>query len=97
VGAPLLFPTVQSLFKQLADFALSDFPKPLIESSQREILKSFEFGKKVAILITTWFTVLFAIELVLRVLFWVLSSITRVLMGKSIERESTVVSKETAN
>lgn len=72
---------MQDALQQSLQFLVSDLPPTLIESCRKEVLKAADFGKRVAVLIAAWFTLLFAIELFLRVILGSLSLLNWMAFG----------------
>lgn len=82
IVAPFYISTVRSLFNQLYDFVLENVPQFILDISKREFEIAFEFGKRIGILISCWFLVLFSMELVIRIVLGVIFFVVRLFSGR---------------
>jgi len=70
--APFFLPIVQEVLKKLYEEHAKDLVNALYDSSKEDIEKSYQFGLRILGLVFGWFVLLFAGELVLRVVIIIL-------------------------
>jgi hypothetical protein len=69
--APAFHPSVTIAANSYYQEYFADFIKVIYDLCQPEIQRSYEFGLRIAGLVIGWFVILFIIELVLRVILWI--------------------------
>ena len=62
-------------------------PKFIVDLTMHEVEVTYAFGKRIAILISCWFLLLFSIELILRVIFGLVAFVTRLFTRPSSSEE----------
>ena len=62
-------------------------PKFIVDLTMHEVEVTYAFGKRIVILISCWFLLLFSIELILRVIFGLVAFVTRLFTRPSSSEE----------
>jgi len=70
-------PGARETAKELFSYYVGDLYNVLYKVSEPELTKAYHFGYRVVTLIAAWFAVLFVVELLIRVVLFVLVSVLR--------------------
>jgi len=77
LGAGIYAPGARETAKELFNYYVGDLYNVLYKVSEPELTKAYHFGYRVVTLIAAWFAVLFVVELLIRVVLFVLVSVLR--------------------
>lgn len=93
VSAAAFHPQSKSVVTTIYDEYLGNMPSLLYDASKPGFKASYDFGLKLLGLIVGWFVLLFAIELVLKLILFGIRGLFRALLGKKVN-EGNVESPE---
>ena len=77
LGAGIYAPGARQTAKELFNHYVGDLYNVLYKVSEPELTKAYLFGYRVVTLIAAWFAVLFVVELLIRVVLFVIVSVLR--------------------
>lgn len=91
ISASLFIPMVQPTLLALFDYYVGDLYSVIYKASEPELLKSYNFGKRLLALVVAWFLILFVVELAVRlvmlVLVFLLRSVGIIAKAEKAEKE----------
>jgi hypothetical protein len=77
ISASMFAPSVQPTLRALFDYYLGDVYEVVYKASEPEVVKAYGFGLRVLGLIAGWFVILFAVELLVRLVLLVVVTVLR--------------------
>lgn len=80
IGCSLYFPSIQNTINNIYQLYIGTLFQEVYKISKPEIQKSSDFGYKVITLLGGWFVLLFTIELILRIVLYVITSLYQLTM-----------------